>query len=166
MNKIIKINEDVVLIGTSEGSIREVRRSDCSNFEPQIGDEVEIFSTETTLVVTKKEPEKKEEKEPAAAALPAGGININLNNSQNIQAPVVPEYVAPAEPLHVVNKTAYVLLAIFLGGIGVHKLYAGYVGRGILYLLFCWTYIPTIIGLIEGIMAACKPADAHGRILV
>jgi TM2 domain-containing membrane protein YozV len=26
------------------------------------------------------------------------------------------------------------------------------VGLGILYLLFCWTFIPSVIGLIEGII--------------
>lgn len=50
------------------------------------------------------------------------------------------------------SKTAAGLLAIFLGGIGVHKFYLGSVGAGIAYLLFCWTCIPAIIGLVEGII--------------
>lgn len=50
------------------------------------------------------------------------------------------------------SKTAAGLLGIFLGGIGVHKFYLGHVGLGIVYLLFCWTGIPAIIGLIEGII--------------
>lgn len=41
------------------------------------------------------------------------------------------------------------LLAIFLGGIGVHKFYLGK-ASGIWYLLFCWTIVPAIIGLFEG----------------
>jgi TM2 domain-containing membrane protein YozV len=48
------------------------------------------------------------------------------------------------------------ILAILLGGIGVHKFYLGKVGMGVLYLLlfivFFWTFIPAIIGLIEGII--------------
>lgn len=42
-----------------------------------------------------------------------------------------------------------VLLAIFLGGFGVHHFYLRRDGRGLLYLLFCWTGIPMILGWIE-----------------
>ena len=49
------------------------------------------------------------------------------------------------------KKTA-ALLAIFLGGIGAHKFYLGRVSLGVIYLLFCWTLIPAIIGLIEGLV--------------
>ncbi|MFZ0332575.1 MAG: TM2 domain-containing protein [Candidatus Acidiferrales bacterium] len=44
------------------------------------------------------------------------------------------------------------LLAILLGWIGVHKFYLGQTGQGVIYLLFCWTFIPAIIGFIEGIV--------------
>lgn len=50
------------------------------------------------------------------------------------------------------NKVAAGVLAILLGSIGVHKFYLGKIGMGILYILFCWTGIPGIIGLIEGII--------------
>lgn len=42
-----------------------------------------------------------------------------------------------------------VLLSVFLGHFGIHKFYLGETGWGILYLLFCWTGIPTILGVIE-----------------
>jgi TM2 domain-containing membrane protein YozV len=64
-----------------------------------------------------------------------------------------------------VDKMAYGLLAIFLGGLGIHKFIAGK-AIGILYLLFCWTFIPAIIGLIEGIMAFTQQADEQGNIYV
>ena len=54
------------------------------------------------------------------------------------------------------NRTAAALFALFLGGFGVHKFYLGKVGQGILYLVFCWTFIPTIIGFIEGIIYLTK----------
>ncbi len=58
--------------------------------------------------------------------------------------------VNPAWPIK--NKIVAGLLAIFLGGFGVHKFYLGRTGMGVLYLLFCWTYIPAFIGFIEGII--------------
>lgn len=50
------------------------------------------------------------------------------------------------------SKVAAGVLGIVLGGLGVHKFYMGKVGNGLLYILFCWTGIPALIGLIEGIL--------------
>lgn len=50
------------------------------------------------------------------------------------------------------SKTVAGLLALFLGGLGAHKFYLGKTGQGILYLIFVWTFIPAIVGAIEGIM--------------
>ena len=50
------------------------------------------------------------------------------------------------------DRMTAALLAIFLGGLGGHKFYLGRIGQGILYLLFCWTFIPAIISFIEGII--------------
>ena len=50
------------------------------------------------------------------------------------------------------NQFVTGLLAFLFGGIGLHKFYLGRVGQGLLYLLFCWTGIPSIIGFIEGIL--------------
>ena len=49
------------------------------------------------------------------------------------------------------------LLAIFLGGLGVHKFYLGNKNMGILYLVFFWTFIPAIVGLVEGIIMLMQP---------
>ena len=35
-----------------------------------------------------------------------------------------------------VNKTIYIIVALILGGLGVHKFYADQVGQGILHLVF------------------------------
>lgn len=44
------------------------------------------------------------------------------------------------------------LFGILLGGLGIHKFYLGSTGWGVVYLLFCWTLIPVVVGLIEGIV--------------
>ena len=48
-----------------------------------------------------------------------------------------------------VSKPTLLLLTFFLGGIGAHKFYTGRNWQGALYLVFCWTYIPGIIALVE-----------------
>ncbi|MDD6152516.1 MAG: NINE protein [Elusimicrobia bacterium] len=47
------------------------------------------------------------------------------------------------------NKLIAVLLALLLGGLGAHKFYLGRPIAGILYLLFCWTLIPSLLALID-----------------
>lgn len=50
------------------------------------------------------------------------------------------------------SRTSAAVFALFLGGLGAHKFYLGQAGLGILYFLFCWTFIPAIAGFIEGIV--------------
>ena len=47
------------------------------------------------------------------------------------------------------NKLVAGLLAILLGALGIHKFYLGQNGKGIMYLIFCWTYVPGILGVLE-----------------
>ena len=61
------------------------------------------------------------------------------------------------------DKAALALLAFFLGGFGAHKFYVGKYGFGILYLLFCWTFIPGLVSFIEFIIYLCTPADELAR---
>jgi TM2 domain-containing membrane protein YozV len=58
-----------------------------------------------------------------------------------------------------VNKVALLLITFFLGGIGGHKFYQKRYLAGVLYLLFFWTYIPTLIAWIEFIIYACKSEE-------
>jgi len=58
------------------------------------------------------------------------------------------------------SKVTAGLLAIFLGGFGVHKFYLGKPLMGLLYLVLCWTYVPSIIALIEGIIYLTKSDEA------
>ena len=62
----------------------------------------------------------------------------------------LPDGVDPRWPVR--SKLAAGLLGILTGGLGIHKFYLGKIGLGVVYLLFCWTCIPSIIGLVEGII--------------
>src|SRR4249920_345435 len=72
-----------------------------------------------------------------------------------------------------VSKAALLLLTFFLGGLGGHKFYLGKYWQGALYLLFCWTYIPGLIALIEFVIYAFTSSErlnekysANGSIVV
>jgi len=41
---------------------------------------------------------------------------------------------------------------LLLGGLGAHKFYLGRTTQGVLYLLFCWTFIPFLLGIMEGVV--------------
>lgn len=61
------------------------------------------------------------------------------------------------------HAVAAALFAFFLSGIGVRKFYTGRVVWGILYILFCWTFIPAIIALVEGIIYLTMSDEAFAR---
>lgn len=154
MAKIIKIEDDLIFIGLDDGSIKKVNKSYC-NFSPDINDEVEIYESESCIVVNKIDSSKKK------SSATNSKIDINVNNNSPTGNPV---YVANNKKA--VNKVIYCVLALLLGWIGAHKFYAGKIAAGILYLLFSWTCIPAIIAFIEFILALCKTEDSNGNILV
>ena len=62
------------------------------------------------------------------------------------------------------NKFTAGILAILLGGLGIHKFYLGHTGPGIvmlvLFILFIWTFmVPFVLGIIgiaEGVIYLTK----------
>jgi len=57
------------------------------------------------------------------------------------------------------NKAVFIILALLFGNIGIHRFYLGNVGLGILYFLFCWTFIPAFIALGEAIVIGLRKDD-------
>ncbi len=62
------------------------------------------------------------------------------------------------------SRVAAALLAFFLGGFGIHRFYVGRVASGVFMLIFCWTFIPSIIAFIDFIIILCGSfKDGQGR---
>ena len=94
-----------------------------------------------------------------------GKRNATLPTESSAPAPV--NYIPAPAPYEYVpagkSRLTAGLLGILLGGIGVHKFYLNKAGLGILYILFCWTFIPALIGLIEGIIYLTQDDVTFGR---
>ena len=65
---------------------------------------------------------------------------------------------------HCVNKWVYILLALFLGGLGIHCFYAKHLKTGILFLLLSFTGYPILISIVQAMFALSKNPDENGRI--
>ncbi len=154
-------------MGTDDKGIREARLCDF-NFTPEVGDEVDIYETETKLIVVKRENYQNNQTANANIVPNNGmnpnGININLTNAQ-VQPQVQPQ-VQQVIYGKVVDKVVYCILAGLVGSFGIHKFYAGRIGKGLLYLIFCWTYIPLILSIIDLIKAILTPSDVNVKIIV
>lgn len=61
------------------------------------------------------------------------------------------------------SRMVAVLLALFLGGFGLHKFYLGRTTAGVFYLLFCWTFIPAFIAFIEMIALLVQSDESFAR---
>ena len=165
MGEIIKIEIDSIVIGMDDGSVVRVNLSDV-NFIPQVGDKVKVFKDNDGYLVSKVTEEKIVEnknfveKENTSDNLKRDTLDGRgkITNNYYINTSV--------QNKKKVNKLAYVLLAFFLGGIGGHKFYSGKIGTGIVYLIFSWTFIPSMIAFVEFIIALTKPSDEYGEIYV
>ncbi|MDH3383061.1 MAG: TM2 domain-containing protein, partial [Deltaproteobacteria bacterium] len=83
-----------------------------------------------------------------------GKYCVNCGTSIDAQAEICPgcgvRQPSLRRPGKISRRVAAAIFAILLGSFGVHRFYLGQVGWGILYVLFCWTLIPAVAGLIEG----------------
>lgn len=106
---------------------------------------------------------------------PEIGMRVDYDSNGDSQARVVypvggwTASAQPATPSHTnvmkpaKTKTAATVFSLLLGGFGGHKFYLGQWGWGIVYLAFCWTYIPALVSLIETIRYVMIPEDEFQR---
>ena len=110
---------------------------------------MEATATATAIVVAKAEHEK--------FCMDCGqAINKNAEicpkcGIRQMPAPITLYNPQPVVPANGRSRQTAGLLSIFLGSFGAHKFYLGQAGVGVLYLLFMWTFLPLIVGLIEGV---------------
>ncbi|WP_163468505.1 NINE protein [Fusobacterium sp. IOR10] len=64
-----------------------------------------------------------------------------------------------------IKKMPFFFLAFFLGTFGAHKFYQKKYFLGILYIVFSWTYLSGIAGIIEAILCLFKKVDSDGYII-
>lgn len=143
MNQIVEVTPEQVMVRFDNGQYQYFPLNSVAYPNPLVNDVVEVHTDAQGRVLIQR-----------AAAVQNPNVTVNVTQ-QN-----------PVMQGKAVNKVAYCLFAIFLGGLGIHKFYSGKVGMGIVYILFCWTFIPAVIGLIEGIIGLTKTADANGNIYI
>ena len=75
----------------------------------------------------------------------------NKMSNEQLQNEILKEQLAQLKSMKEASSKpslmVYLLLALFLGGIGAHDFYIGKTGTGLIKLAFCWTGIPTIISV-------------------
>lgn len=73
-------------------------------------------------------------------------IKLKLQQTQNLKIIQNPQNTIIKSSK---DKNTAAILAFFVGGLGIHRFYLGQTLLGILYLLFCWTFIPLFIAVID-----------------
>ena len=61
------------------------------------------------------------------------------------------------------SQTVAVVLAALLGSLGIHRFYLGKPVSGVLYLLFSWTGVPSMVATVEVFFMIFMSQDAWAR---
>ncbi|MGZ9897467.1 TM2 domain-containing protein [Shewanella gaetbuli] len=79
---------------------------------------------------------------------------INVSNEVCSQCQTIQglEALAGVDPnIKIKNQKLAVLFGFMFGGVGLHKFYLGQHLKGCLYLCFCWTLVPMVVGWIDAV---------------
>lgn len=111
--------------------------------------------------------------------LPARGMSVDFATEQNVAREIYLSLDTTPVVSGTKSKIAAGLLAIFLGGLGIHKFYLGYTSQGMLFLLvntigwvitFFLLGIPNlilgIIAFIEGIIYLTRSDEEFEQLYV
>jgi len=85
-------------------------------------------------------------------AIPAATAPASANAAPQPAARVQPAIQQQVASAVQKSRVAYILFALFLGGLGIHNFYAGYVGRGVAQLLISLLSIG-LLAWVSGIWA-------------
>ena len=125
MAEIVAIDGATVRVGGEDGAISSLPIAALRYSNPQVGDQVRVYRDASETVVTK-----------VGVLAQSSGFSADEDRRR-------------------VNKVLYVLMALFLGGLGVHRFLRGQVGLGILMIfvgwltLGIWPLIDFIISLVK-----------------
>ncbi len=128
-------------------------------------EEKELSRLKRQLEIEKLKKELNDLKTPA----PLQSHSVNMPRGQKgqviinnvIQSSHGPGNVIPGpENCSHCSRTTYQLLALFLGGFGVHEFYRGYSANGVLAFLFSWTGVPSVVAIVQ---IFTEQRDSHGR---
>lgn len=168
MSKILRIENEDVIVKNGEDILKYSIKN--LNFTPLVGDDVEILNSDK-LKLNYRDPSKLAD---ILNTKSKKNYNLNIRNNDNRIDEVnynnielnKKNYIRVKTNNNRVNKVVYVLFAFFGGTFGLHKFYANNNSSGFCYLLFFWTGIPTILGIIDSIIGLTKSVDEYGNIIL
>jgi TM2 domain-containing membrane protein YozV len=153
MQKVLKIdneNSKILVSGEDGKSMEEYNLSSCT-FTPQVGDFVNIYKSADNVII-----EKNTATESVITNSPVNNVTTTEGGKQ-------------------VNKIVYILITLFLGGLGIHKFISGKIGIGFAYiaitvfgalLFFLGPLVVGILCIIDIVKVAGLPADPSGNVTV
>ena len=154
MPRIIHMENHVVEVEFEDGTTALYELEDC-NYQPIEGDRVKVFKQNGQFLIVRED-------DPAFQET----VQMSYENPFVDSQSETEKARAEGRGQHVVNKYAYGITGILLGGLGVHEFMVGNNAAGVASILFCWTGVPEIIGLAKGIKALVKKADEEGNIVM
>jgi hypothetical protein len=90
--------------------------------------------------------------------------NRNTSFQDNISQDLKNATKFTGENVSPCSRLVAALLAFFLGGLGIHRFYVGRTTSAVFMLIFFWTFIPSVIALIDFVLILCGTfKDGKGR---